>query len=85
MRRNYLKEHRPILFSRLLLSGKLQEHLAVVDEQARSRERLLIEQMKKSEGVSEALKEQCQLEWVCRMSSIDSRVKEMIMTEIVFE
>lgn len=85
MRLKYLKEHRPILFSQLLLSGNLQEHLVAVDEQARSREQLLIEQLKRTENITEELKERCQLEWICRVNSIDERVKEIVTSEIVFE
>lgn len=85
IRLNYLKEHRPTLFSQLLLSGKLQEHLADVDEQAVIREQFLIEQMKKAEGVTEKLKARDQMEWVRRMNSIAVRARECIMAELIYE
>lgn len=85
MRLKYLKEHCPIVFSQLLLSGKLQEHLADVDEQAVARETLLIEQMKLTEGVTEEMKERDQMEWVRRMNSIAVRVRECIMAELIYE
>lgn len=84
MRLKYLKEHRPIVFSQLLLSGKLQEHLADVDEQAVARETLLIEQMKKTEGVTEEMKTRNQMEWVRRMNSIAVRARESVIAEIIY-
>lgn len=45
---------------------------------------LLIEQMKEAEGVTEQLKEESQLEWVCRMSNIESRAREIICNELIY-
>ena len=73
MRKCYLKEHRPVLYSNLLLSGKLVEHLAEIDGVCEERMELLTRQMTKQEGVTEALKATDQMEWVRRMNSIRSR------------
>ena len=62
MRKRYLKEHRPILFSNLLLSGKLDQHLSEIDCVCVERMDLLTWQMAKREGVTEALKAADQLE-----------------------
>ena len=56
MHRDYLKEHRPILFNDLILSGQFWTYLADLNEQAQERLLLIIEQMKASEGVTEELK-----------------------------
>lgn len=85
MRLKYLKEYRPIVFSQLLLSGKLQEHLADVNEQAVIREQVLIEQMRMTEGLTEEMKARDQMEWICRMNSIAVRVRECIMAELIYE
>lgn len=53
MHRDYLKEHRPILFNDLILSGQLWTYLADLNEQAQERLSLIVEQMKASEGVTE--------------------------------
>lgn len=82
---NYLKEHRPIVFSQLLLSGKLQKHLADINEQAVIKEQLLIDQMKRDESVTEEMKERDQMEWVRRMNSITVRARECIMAELIYE
>ncbi len=84
MRRRYLKEHRPALYSSMLLTGRLDQHLAEIDEACEERMELLIRQMAKQEGVTEALKAADQMEWVRRMNSIRSRAEEIILQELVF-
>ena len=64
MRKTYLKEHKPILYNALLLSGKLTEHLVGVDAECRERLEILLPQMMQVEGVDEALKACDQMEWV---------------------
>ena len=79
----YIKEHDRILFINLLTAGKLNEHVAEVDTRAQTMESMLVKQIAEQEGINEALKEQDQIEWVKRMNSIRSRVKEIIWNEIV--
>ena len=64
MRKSYVENHRRGIYSGLLLSGKLKEHLLMIQEQAEERFGLLIEQMAKQEGVTEQLKAQNQMLWV---------------------
>ena len=84
MRMRYLKEHRPVLYSNLLLSGKLFQHLVEIDEACVERVELLIRQMARREGVTEQLKAADQIEWVRRMNSIRSRVEEVVLSELVY-
>lgn len=84
MRRNYLKEQRPVLFSELVLSGKLFEHLAEIDRTCHERIELITMQMAEREGVTETLKAADQFEWIIRMSSIQSRVEEIVLSELVY-
>ena len=84
MRMRYLKEHRPALYSSLLLTGRLDPHLAEIDEACEERMDLLIRQMAKQESVTESLKASDQMEWVRRMNSIRSRAEEIILQELVF-
>lgn len=79
----YIKEHDRILFINLLTTGKLNEHIVEIDRRAQDIKATLIEQMAEQEGINESLKEQDQIEWVKRMNSIRSRVKEIIWNEIV--
>ena len=84
MRKRYLKEHRPILFSNLLLSGKLDQHLAEIDHACVEGIDLLTRQMADQEGVTEALKATDQMEWVRRMNNIQNRVEEIVLNELVY-
>ena len=84
MRKTYLKEHKPILYNALLLSGKLTEHLIGVDAECWERLETLLPQMMRVEGVDEALKARDQMEWVRRMNSIQNRAEEILLNELVY-
>ena len=85
MHRDYLKEHRPILFNDLILSGRFWTYLADLNEQAQERLSLIVEQMKASEGVTEELKATDQMAWVGAMNSIRKRAEEIILREMIYE
>lgn len=84
MHRDYLKEHRPILFNDLILSGQLWTYLADLNEQAQERLSLIVEQMKASEGVTEELKATDLMEWVGAMNSIRNWAEEIILREMIY-
>lgn len=84
MRKSYVENHRRGIYSGLLLSGKLKEHLLMIQEQAEERFDLLIEQMAKQEGVTEQLKAQNQMLWVRRMNNIRARAEEIVRGEIIY-
>ena len=84
MRKRYLKEHRPVLYSNLILSGNLFQHLAEIDEACEERMELLVLQMATREGVTEVLKAADQMEWVRRMNSIQNRAEEIVLSELVY-
>ena len=84
MRRQYLKEQHPIIFSELLLSEQLYPHLVEIDRVCRGRIELLTRQMAAQEGVTEKLKTNDQLEWLRRMSSIQNRTEEIVLKELVY-
>ena len=84
MHRDYLKEHRPILFNDLILSGQLWTYLADLNEQAQERLSLIVDQMKKAEGVTEDLKAANQMVWVGAMNSIRNRAEEIILREMIY-
>ena len=84
LHKRYLKEHHPIRYNQLLLSGELGSYLAKLDKQAEEQLALTVQQMQESEGVTEALKAANQLEWVRRMNSIRNRAEEIIKTELIF-
>ena len=84
LHREYLKEHRPIQYTNLITEGTLWTYLADLNEQAQERLTRIIEQMKESEGVTEALKAADQLAWVGAMNSIRNRAEEIIREEMIF-
>jgi hypothetical protein len=84
MRKRYLKEYRPVLYTNLLTTGRLDQHLAEIDEACEERMELLTRQMAKQEGVTEALKAADQMEWVRRMNSIQNRAEEIVLNELVY-
>ena len=73
MHKTYLEKHKYVFFNTLLMQGKLYQHCAEVERQARDMFDTLIEQMKAAEGVTEQLKEENQLEWVQRMNNIQQQ------------
>ena len=84
MRKHYLKEQHPVLYSEQLLSGKLYPHLLEIDESCDGRMELLTCQLAEQEGVTEALKAANQMEWVRRMNSIRNRAEEIVLHELVY-
>ena len=70
--------------SNLLTAGKLYRHLAEIDQACEERMDLLIRQMAKQEGVTEALKASNQMEWARRMNIIRSCAEEIVLHELVF-
>ena len=82
--KRYLKEHHPIRYNQLLLSGELGSYLSKLDKQAEEQLALTVRQMQEAEGVTEALKAADQLEWVRRMNSIRNRAEEIIKSELIF-
>ena len=84
MYKNYLEKHKKVLFSLLLGQGKLYQHCAEIENQAKDIYDTLIEQMKESEGVTEQLKEENQLKWICRMQNIEARAREIVNTKLIY-
>ena len=80
----YLKNHRPILYQSLLLSGNLYTVLADLNEQAMERCSLIIRQMAEGEGITEELKANDPMRWVQTMNSIRSRAEEIIQAEMIY-
>ena len=84
MRLRHLKEHRKVLYNTLLLDGELIKHLNEVDDTANQRMDLLTLQMKKQQGVNEALKARDQMTWVGAMNNIRNAVEEIVLSELIY-
>lgn len=83
-RRQYLREHRKALYNTLLLSGKMDSHLADINQQADDIFSQLVKQMAEREGITEQIKADSQMEWVCRMNSIRHQVEKIIQNELIY-
>ncbi len=84
MRRDYLKKHRQSLYYQLLLSGKLNDHLADIEEQAQDMMWTVTRQIAKAEGVTEELKRRDQMAWVGAMNNIQNRVRDAIREDLIY-
>lgn len=84
LRLNYLKEHKRVLYTELLLDGKLSKHLALIDEDAKKRVSDIVNKLAVAEGVNEELKQSNQMEWVQAMNNIKSRAEEVIFNELIY-
>ena len=80
----YLREHRPIIYSDLVLSGKMYSYLADIDTQARNKLDLLVTQLAEKEGINERLKALDQLAWVRAMNNIRNRAEEIVLKELIY-
>ena len=84
LHKDYLHKHKKVLFTTLLTQGKLYQSCADVEKQAQDMFDTLVEQIKTAEGVTEQLKSENQMEWVCRMQNIEARAKEIVATELIY-
>ena len=83
LHKDYLQKYNPVLFATLLTQGTLYRHCADIEKQAQQMFTTLVEQMKESEGVTEKLKEENQMEWVCRMNDIEHNIGELVIREFI--
>ena len=84
LRRSYLQEHRPGLYSRLVLSEKLFPHLQEIDEAANRRLEQVMPELMILNGVTEELKTRDQMRWVGLMNNLKAQAEEMILNELVY-
>ena len=84
LHKSYLQHHKRVFYNTLVSNLTLHSNLADIDEQARSMFDSLVEQMMKREGVTEELKEQNQIEWICRMGNIQERATEIVCKELIY-
>ena len=81
----YLKEYRRTVYLDLLMSGRLNSYLADIEEQAQDRFERIIEQMKQTQGITEQLKVDNQMEWVGRMNNVQTCAREIVDKEMIYQ
>ena len=84
MRKVYLKEHRPAMYSLYMLEDRLTEHLNLVDDEVQERMGILVRQMMEKQGVTEELKARDQMEWVRAENNIRNAAEEIVCNELIY-
>lgn len=84
MRKRFLQEHRKITYTNLLTSGKLNSHLAEIQQTAQRRMEQIVAQMAKAQGVTEELKASDQMKWVQMMNNLQNAAEEMVLAELIY-
>ncbi|NLA87606.1 MAG: TnpV protein [Clostridiales bacterium] len=84
MRKTYLKEHRPVLWNRLILSEKLYLHLREIDETANRRLTQMMPELMSLNGVTESLKEADPMKWTGLMNNLKAQAEEAILAELIY-
>ena len=84
MRKTYLKEHRPAMYSLYMLEDRLVEHLNLVDDEAQERMNILVRQMLEKQGITEEMKVRDQMEWVRAVNGIRNMAEEIVLNELIY-
>ena len=84
IRKTYLKEHRPAMYSLYILEDRLVEHLNLVDDEAQERMEVLVHQMMERQGITEEMKARDQMEWVRAVNGIRNMAEEIVLKELIY-
>lgn len=84
MRQRYIKENRPVLWNRLVLTGALCEHLHEIETAAQSRIDLMLPKLAASAGATEALKASDPLRWTGLMNACKAQAEEVVLSELIY-
>ena len=84
LRRKYLREHRPVLWNSLLLTGRLYEHLSEIEETAQNRIDLMLPKLAEAVGATEELKASDPLKWAGLMNSCKAQAEEVVLSELIY-
>lgn len=84
MRRDYLKEHRPVLFNAMMVSGKLYPHLNEIEQTMNRRLEQMMPELMETAGVTEELKARDPMTWVGLMNNCKAQAEEILMAELIY-
>ena len=84
-RKAYLQAYRPIPFNELILSDKLYEHCAEINEAAQNRMELTVRSPAKQYGVTEKLKAKNQMEWMRQMNACKAQAEAIVKSELIYD
>lgn len=80
----YLKKHSPTVINVMRMKGTLEQYLRDIDQDAQEMFELLMKQYTEIEGITEQLKAENQMDWVCKMNNIRDRINEIIYKELIY-
>ena len=80
----YLKQHHKIIYMNLLTSGKLNDYLVDIENQAENLFLQLVKQLAESENITEELKAKDQMEWVAQMNNVCNRAREIVNSKLIY-
>jgi len=84
MRKTYLKEHCPAMYSLYMLEDRLTEHLNAVDDEVQERMDILMRQMMEQQGITEELKARDHMAWVRAVNGIRNMAEEIVLNELIY-
>ena len=84
LRETFLKENHPGTYTSMLLTGRLFPHLREIDRQAQEQVNRIVDSLKRSNGVDEAMKAKDQMGWVQAVNNFTAQAEEVVLTEIVY-
>ena len=84
IRKTYLKEHRPVMYSLYMLEDRLTAHLNAVDDEAQERMDFLVRQMMERQGITEEMKARDQMVWVGVVNNIQNAAEEIVLKELIY-
>ena len=84
MRRDYLKEHRPVLFNAMMVNGKLYPHLNEIEQTMNRRLEQMMPELMQAAGVTEELKARDPMTWVGLMNTCKAQAEEILMAELIY-
>lgn len=84
LRQKYLREHRPVLWNRLVLTGTLYEHLSEIETAARSRIDLMLPKLAEAAGATEELKAADPMRWTGLMNNCQAQAEEVVLDELIY-
>ena len=85
LRETFLKEHHHGTYTSMLLTGRLEPHLREIGRQAQEQVDRMVDELKKRNGVDEAMKARDQMGWVQAVNSFTAQAEEIVLTEIVYK
>ncbi|MFR1297540.1 MAG: TnpV protein [Coprobacillus cateniformis] len=84
MRLRYLKENKKSLYTTLLMSNQLPEHLMNIQEVAMERVEQIVSEMKAKEKITEQMKQQDPMKWIGLMNILKTSAEEIVANELIY-